>query len=281
MLSVMYLVPLLVARAVAADGASSLGPVVLLPARFEARAGETLQVRLRDGADAGLAWGDHPTTWTFVRAAGTQENRDTLPGADAKDPAGAASIPLTTPGATMIGVEFAPRTVRMSREDLDRALQALVTDADRQKVLDAAPQGKPLSVRVTAGAKSLIRVLTPEGTAPATDAQTPGSKSGQFNEIRVLLDPLASLVGGDISVRFHADYDKAAKARASATNLDSGKAQPLTSDASGIALFHMDEPGPWRVTFTTARPAPKGDNVDVIVYSGSLTFAATRTEVSK
>lgn len=276
MLSALFLATLLAVRAGLTLAPPTPGPLVLVPDRFEVRAGEQIRIGLQ-GTDGGaLDWGGHPTTWTFVRVAGTQENFDRFPGTDA----GPARIALATPGVTMLCAEFAPTTLVMTRAELDTTLGTLVTDAEREKVLSGLVADR-VRVRVTAGAKSLVRTLTQEGSQPAIDAQTAGSKSGQFNEVRVLLDPINSLVGGDISVRFHADYDKAARARATATNLDTGQSQALTSDASGIALFHLDEPGRWRVAFTTARPAPKGDSVDVILYSASLTFANTNVGAPK
>ncbi len=187
-----------------------------------------------------------------------KENRDRAPAGDAAA-AGVAgapiTIPLEHPGITMIGADFAPVTTRLTPPELRDLLDISVTAAERDKILKEFPEGKPARVRTIHSAKTLVRVLPPDPAAPIPpDAQTTGSKSGQINEIRLLLDPIESMVGGDITVRLHADSDKAANARAVATNLESGKAQEFIANSSGIGLFHLNEPGRWRLTYAHRAP---------------------------
>src|SRR5690606_35220921 len=128
------------------------------------------------------------------------------------------------------------------------------------------PNDKPIRARLVRGCKTLLHVTPANPAAPAPpDAQTSVSKFGHASEIRTLIDPLNSLVGGDVMVRFHANYDKAARSRAFATNISSGATQEFTADDSGIGYFHMNQPGRWRVQFAAARRAPEGDDTDVII----------------
>lgn len=293
MLDVLCVVPMMVASAVASAVASRapapvLAPLAIVPATFDARAGDTLALRLEEGTAPGrpLAWADHPASWYFLRVAGSQENREAVPGVAREGGGGGvagvpADVALEHAGVTMIGVDFAPATARLTHAELEESLGRLVTDEQRERVLAGVPKERPVNVRLFHSAKSLVRVGPKDAGAPQPpDAQTTGSKSGQFNEIRVLLDPLESLVGSDITVRFHAEYEKAAATRGVATNLDTGRSQVFVSDSSGIGLFHLNEPGRWRVDFTAARPAPEGDTADVVLYSATLTFA-TRAEVAE
>jgi hypothetical protein len=285
MLDILCVVPMMVASATASRApVPVLAPLAIMPAAFDARVGDALKLGLEEAAPLGrpLAWSDHPASWCFLRVAGSQENRDAVPGIAPGGVAGApAEVPLEHAGVTMIGVDFAPTTARLTHPQLQETLSRLVTDEQRDRVLAGVPNDRPVNVRLFQSAKSLVRVGPKDPGAPQPpDAQTTGSKSGQFNEIRVLLDPLESLVGSDITVRFHAEYEKAAATRGVATNLDTGNAQAFVSDSSGIGLFHMNEPGRWRVDFTAARPAPKGDTADVVLYAATLTFA-TRAEVPK
>src|SRR5688572_10593976 len=281
MIGAFLYVPAMAAYISAAQPSGALPATpVLMPDRFEARVGEQLALALESTARAPVAWNAQTATWFFVRVAGTQENRDQPP--PAAGAGGSISVPLGNPGVTMVGADFAVTNTRLTLNQLREVLDASVTPAERDKILKELPADKPVRVRTAHSVKSLVRVLPADPEAPIPlDAQTTVSKSGQFNEIRMILDPLNSLLGGDISVRLAADTDKAPRARLFATNLESGKMQDVVADGSGIALFHLREPGRWRLAFTTARRLTGDETADVALYSASVTFAANRTEVPK
>lgn len=284
MIDVFLLLPaLLAATAPPAAPPSTLTPLALAPDRFTHRVGDTLTLRLatpNGAADAPAPWSAAPVSWFFVRVAGTQENRSAVqPIADAQGDL--VTIPLGHPGVTMIGIDFAPTVRTLTRDQLRAILDAGVTPSERDRILKALPEDKPVRVRSIRSAKALVQV---RGDDPNfVDAQTTGSKAGLVNEVRVLLDPLTSLIGGDITLRLHADYDKAASTLAHVANLDTGKLQQFTSDSSGIGLFHLTDPGRWRIDFMTTR-LPAADpppDADLILLSGTLVFESTRTEVPK
>jgi hypothetical protein len=262
-------------RAAAQPAADPLALHVLeAPARVEAAEAVEVQLVRVDGvARTEVAWADRPARWFFVRTGGTQENHDSAPVAAAGDGPARAQVQIPIRGVAMVGADLEERIVSVPAS----ALVALARDK-------AGITG-PLTPLEALG-DAVVRVRMVESAATLSRAGAPGQeqamspairKSAQAVEIRPLLDPLSSAIGGDIFVRVYIRGGGLGGGRIAATALRSGAVQRVVLDGHGIGHFAFDEHGPWRLTVRHLTPStppstPDDGESDWTLYSGSLTF---------
>ncbi|MEX2219011.1 MAG: DUF4198 domain-containing protein [Phycisphaerales bacterium] len=248
------------------SGAAHPGPLralALRPASFTVQPGQPVALTLRTQGPEPEPW--PPASWMFIRVASTQRNFDDPP-RNARDEATAT---LDTPGVGLVGLDFAPGEVTASRPDL----RAFIAERGR------APEDAPIAgdgqvaLRRVQSVKAILRAGAPGQEVGASEAT---GKSGQQVEIRPLMDPLATPVGGDIAVRCYAASGSAPGARLIATHEPTGQRQESTADASGIARFTLTAPGPWRIEF---HELIAGD--PPTLYSATLTFEAPAPELQR
>lgn len=222
----LYPVSMLAALCLAASmgGTRSLA---LVPERFEFREGELVPMYLREG-DSATPWREQHVRWLFVRGGGRQANLDRVP------PGPRVMLELSTPGATMIGLD-APWTV------------------------DA------MGTRHVRSAAALLLVTAGDGDVPPS--ATAVSKSGLEVEIRPIMDPTNAAVGSDIAFRLYRKGDAQAGTALIARHAD-GESQRILTGPEGFATMHVTKPGVWLVSTMFTRMAAEVPEV----CSGTLTF---------
>jgi hypothetical protein len=229
----------------------------VVPASFAAEPGQPLALTLRGQNGAALPWPE--VRWMLLRVASTQRNLDDAP----QDQRGQVSISLATAGTGIVGVDFEPRRHETTFEDL----RAFVLERGRAADQALLQGAGPLTVDLVQSTKTVVTC----GRADQADGQSESvSKSGQQVEIRPLMDPAATPIGGDIAVRTYITGAGAGGARVLATHVASGRFQDFTCDASGIGHFTLDQAGIWRIELSELRRA--GNNPTL--YSCTLTFEA-------
>jgi hypothetical protein len=251
------------------DGAAAepLAVRCLAPESYQVQPGADLRVQLvqvGDGQALAAPWAEHPVRWMFVRTGGTQDNFDEVPrGGPADGDAALVRVPLA--GVAVIGVDLRERALDVPRAQLE---DFVAKHASR----DGAAAG---------GAEELVRVRRVESAAALVRAGEVGQeqarsaatgKTGLAAEIRLLMDPVTTAVGGDIAVRIYTRGAGLGNGRVFATALESGRVQEFRVDERGIGFFTLAEKGQWRIEMHHLA-APEGeDEAQWVLYSGTVVF---------
>jgi hypothetical protein len=276
-------VPLLLAACgtsalAAADGLPS---TYLTPAKHGGAVGERVAVRVESGKGVDAQPIDWPTSkidWLFVRAPGTQENRENVGPADPKDDF--IEVTLTKPGVTMVGLDTKPSVTNVTGKKLKEFLRRTAPEETQKDLLAGIADEEKVRVQRIESAKTLVRVRDADGKPPSHSAVAQ-SKTGQVVEIRALADPTMVAVGSDLPVRAYVGGDKQPGVKMLATCVTTGKTQQALTDSSGSCHFRIDSTGVWRIEFHYARTLETDPDADWVVYSATLTFEATRTGAGK
>lgn len=222
------------------------------------------------------AWPADNIRWLFVRAHGSQENRDTLEPQRAGGDT--ARIDLAHGGVQMIGIDFKPRIETVTAAALRTFLEAHAP-ADALQPLAGVPADQTFRVRRIESTKLLVRAANGE----AAPSEVATGKSGQKAEIRPLADPTCLPVGGDLPLRLYADGDKCGNVRMLATHVASGATREIAVNQSAFANLSISAAGVWRVEFCKAAPAGEDEKpeADWVIWSASATFETPAMEGGK
>ena len=253
----------------------------LAPAQHAATVGKQVAVRVEAGEGEvvrPVAWPTERIDWLFVRAPGTQENREDV---GPRDPQGNfIEVALTKPGVTLIALDTKPAETTFTGKQFKafarRALLSTAYDAAVASIADAAQ----VRTRRIESAKTLVRVADPTGK-PTSHSAVAQSKTGQAVEIRPLADPTMATVGSDLPVRAYVAGSKQVGVKVLATCVATGKTQEAIADSSGSCHFRISDPGVWRIEFHHLTSAPDDAKTDWMIYSATLTFEAPRTGAGK
>jgi len=243
----------------------------LTPSDFTPQLGAAVDLRFRTGT-AGDAWPAGQVQWLFVRGGATQENRhDVRPEQPKSD---FVALEIKHAGVTLVGVDLQPTILELTGVELRSFLVANAADAAvLRKARALAPQGKH-RVRHVASAKTLMRALPREGLAQPSAIAT--SKTGQAVEMRLLVDPTLTPIGGDVPLRVYVNGEKKTGVKVRATCVATGKAQTFITDSVGSGHFCLNAAGQWRVEVHHARPLEGDDSADWVIHTATLTFKTTR-----
>jgi hypothetical protein len=249
----------------------------LTPDSFDSKVGSIVRLTLvqESGPEQG---GIVPAPWPnaidrfFIRVAGIQDNRTTLPAEAVGDGPAVAVLPLTEPGVTMVVLDWKPELIEVDPASFRAFLSSRVNGAAAERV----PDGRPVRVRHVASAKALLRVAA-KGPQPP-DAATATSKSGQAVEIRAVFDPTVTPVGADLPVRVYIRGDSESGALVRVEHVAGGHSARFITNAKGMGDFRVTADGPWRMAFQTARKLTEDPDADWEVCSGTLTFSSPGAE---
>ncbi len=290
-----------VLSALFAASASAQSVAWLEPQAFETKPNQPLTLSwFRTNAppppkqDSPEPWPENSCRWFFVRVAGTQENRDSIPAlpvlptpiiadpapgaapsAPANNQPGSSAIwSFTTPGTAMIGLDLRPTIESVEAEDFRKFLEAHAAPSCLA-LLDAHADDEPLRIKRLESTKAFIQVLDAQGQrVEAGASETPASKSGQHVEVRTLMDPTAAAIGSDIPCRVYEKGDAVAGGRLIATHVATSVAQSIIADAKGIASFRLSDSGEWRLEFHHAEALKDSPEAPIVLYSATLVFQA-------
>jgi hypothetical protein len=253
----------------------------LAPAQYAATVGEQVAVRVEAGdgeAVRPVPWPTERIDWLFIRAPGTQENREDV---GPRDPQGNfIEVALTKPGVTLIALDTKPTETTVAGKQFKafarRTLPSTAYDAAIAGIADAAQ----VRTRQIESAKTLVRVADPTGK-PASHSAVAQSKTGQAVEIRPLADPTMVTIGSDLPVRAYVGGSKQVGVKVLATCVATGKTQQAIADSTGSCHFRISDPGVWRIEFHHLTSPPDDTKTDWVIYSATLTFEASRTGAGK
>ncbi len=246
----------------------------LTPGHYTARVGDTLPVRITQGAAARatpVAWPAADLKWFMIRGGDTQQNHHAV-NPSPSDPQ-VVNVPLQHAGVTLIAL------------DADRVETAVDSNALQQFIADhIAPAQIPAEfkhvtasdlprIRRVVSSKTLVRVSSADGeSGPPSEMAI--AKTGQRAEIRLMIDPTYTKVGSDIPIKAYIDAGGAGKVQFQATHVPTGKTQTFIANQGGAGYFRMSDAGEWRVEFHDIRPARKDPDADWLLSSATLTFEA-------
>jgi hypothetical protein len=253
----------------------------LTPVRHAATAGQRVAVRVETGDGQAVrpaAWPTERIDWLFVRAPGTQENRENVGPRDANGDF--IEVPLSKPGATLIALDTKPVETTISGRQFKAFARRTMSSQAYEATVAGIADTTQVRTRRIESAKTLVRVADPTGK-PASCSAVAQSKTGQAVEIRPLADPTMAAVGSDLPVRAYVGGDKLAAAKVLATCVVSGKTQEAITDSSGSCYFRIDTAGVWRVEFHHITPVPDDEKVDRAIYSATLTFETPKEGAGK
>jgi hypothetical protein len=244
--------------------APKIEPILLVPDKYRVSPGATLALHAEGVEFVSAAAGSSTvrltrTAWpgdleAFLwRAAGNQENRDTMPA----DP----TLVLNDADATMIGMTLKPVAIEVAGRDLREVVP------EQASLRAALPEASArVKMQLERGAKTLVRV----GESGASETSI--SKTTLNAELRPLLDPTILRAGGDLPLRFHRHGEGVEAARIVALERDSGTRLETVTDAHGGARLTLPRAGEWVLIGWTVR-APDGEHPDWVVTIATLTFA--------
>lgn len=253
----------------------------LTPARHTAAVGQRVAVRVEQGDGAVVrpaAWPTERIDWLFVRAPGTQENREDVGPREANG--NFIDVPLSRPGVTLIALDTKPAETTNSGRQFKAFAQRAMPSQAYETVAASIGDATQVRTRRIESAKTLVRVADP-GHKPASHSAVAQSKTGQAVEIRPLADPTMVSAGSDLPVRAYVGGSKQVGVKVLATCVATGQTREAVTDSSGSCHFRIDAAGVWRIEFHYITSAPDNPNVDWAIYSASLTFEAPRTGAGK
>lgn len=253
----------------------------LKPASHAATVGQRVAVRVEQGDGKVVqpaAWPTESIQWLFVRAPGTQENREDVGPQDAKG--NAIDVSLAKPGVTLIAFDTKPAELPLTGERFKRFARRVLPSETRDAVVFGLADTDQVRVRRVESAKTLVRVADPAGR-PASHSAVAQSKTGQEVEIRPLADPTMVTVGSDLPVRTYVEGSKRVGVKVIATCVATGKTYEAISDSSGSCHFRIDAGGVWRIEFHHIAPLPNDEQADWALYSATLTFEAPQEGAGK
>ncbi len=270
---------LLAAAGVAA--AAGQATTCLVPATHTASVGQRVAVRVEAGigpAVRPVAWPTDRIDWLFVRAPGTQENREDVGPRDAGG--NFIDVTPTKSGVTLIALDTKPAETTLLGRQFKAFAHRVLPSETYQRVADDITDAAQVRTRRIESAKTLVRVADPTGKPPS-HSSVAQSKTGQAVEIRPLADPTMVTVGSDLPVRTYVGGSKQVGVKVLATCAATGKTLEAITDSSGSCHFRIDAAGVWRIEFHHIAPVPNDARVDRAIYSATLTFEAPRTGAAK
>jgi hypothetical protein len=244
------------------------------------------------GRESPVSWSEHPVSWFFIRTGATQENFDDAPtppappippapppvppaAPPAEAQALAATVQIPIRGVALIGADFQERVILLPAAALLALAKEEGLAAAAETLRDLGDIQAPTQVRVRlVNSAAVLTRARGEAGVVGEQAMSPAiRKSGQAVEIRPLIDPVDSLVGGDIFIRVYLRGAAMGGGRVRATALASGVAQQVATDRSGIGHFTLSEAGGWRLSLRhLARSDADDSGSDWTLYSGTLSF---------
>ena len=242
----------------------------LSPDSFTKNLNEPVHVHIDVGARQNTSvspWPADQLKWFFVRAEGTQANRDTIQATDRDK--NIAVVTISRPGVTMIGFDYKPAIKVLPGTDLALFLAQNVTGADADPaVLQLMP--RRVRVRRIESATTMIRVPAKDGQIHSSAIAL--SKTGLSAEIRPMFDPTILSVGSDLPVKIYVPAAKKVSIKVQATTVEGNKTVEKTTDATGATYFRITHPGKWRLEFHHAQKLENDAAADWMIHSGTLTF---------
>jgi hypothetical protein len=260
-----------VAILVGTAAAGTLPVSYLLPDKFVITAGGQVSLRMESGtplAAQTVAWPADKLSWFFIRADGTQENRDRVEATDGAKNATAVTVP--TPGVTVIGADLKPAVTQVTGAELSAFLIANVAGAAENPAVRRLTERQKVRMRRTESATTMVRV--PAGDERDLHSAVAQSKTGQAVEIRPLFDPTMLKVGADFPVRVYVAGTKQSGAKVQATSTAAGATEAKRADSSAATSFTIGHAGVWRIEFHHAELLENDAEADWAVYSTTLTF---------
>jgi hypothetical protein len=244
--------------------APQLEPILLVPDRYRAEPGGKLTLHA-ERAELGVAGAATPTTrlmriaWPaelegfFWRAAGKQENRDTMPA----DP----GLVLNDADSSLVGMTLESAALEVTGRDLRDLLPP-------GAAVSASPPEASLrvGVQIERAAKTIVRI----GESGASE--TAISKTTLVVDLRPLLDPTILRAGGDLPLRFYRRGEGVGAAKIVALERDSGTRLETATDEHGGARLTLPRSGAWVVIGWAVR-APDAEHPGWEVAIATLTFA--------
>lgn len=239
--------------------APALGQSVAWLSPSDHRPGEGAEVliaQVRDeGGEAAAAPWIVPVR-LYQRSAFTQRNLQEQ-GADGPDGKTLRFLP-DQPGEWVIGADLPERIEMVPAAELRGFLE-------RHRAGTAPAMQGEVRLRRMESMATMI-------SAPGEAAPISVRKTGQRAEIRPLFDPMTIGTPSTIGLRTYIEGGKITGVLVRATNMATGDSTSFTSDREGIARATIDAPGPWRLEFHHAMPAPAGSAFDLTLYSTTVTF---------
>lgn len=252
--------------------ASALEPPYLSPARHVLDAGQPVDIQIVRGVSkaATATWPATPLPWVCIRGPVGQQNLHNVSAAQV-----GGSTRQVTPepaGLTLIGANLAPQVATMSGAAFAAFLKQNVADypADKLPAADAT-----VRIRQIASAKTFVRARSSDGAAYPSSIAT--SKVGQDVEIRPLMDPTTTGVGGDLPLRTYVRNGSRRGAQVHATHVPSGKTQSTTTDDVASAVIRLNAPGLWRVHFHHVVPLTGDPQAEWELFTATLSFEVPAT----
>lgn len=263
--------------ACAVTAAASQTVTYLAPEKHTAAVADRVAVYVTIGDGSTVqqaAWPDEKIDWLFVRAAGTQTNRQDVGPAE---PNGRfINVPMTRPGVTLIGIDIKPTVEHVRGQQLKEFLRRTTSPRPREDRVPAIADDARVRVRRIESAKTLVRVLAPDGK-PRSHSAIAQSKTGQAVEIRPLADPTMVAVGSDLPLRVYTQGGSPPGLRVLATCVTTDQTQEAVTDPSGTCHFRITDTGMWRIEFHHAEPLRSDPHADWAICSATLTFEVTLT----
>ncbi len=258
----------------AAAAAAGQTVTYLTPAQYAATIGQRVAVRVEVGDGKAVrqaAWPTEKIDWLFIRAPGTQKNRENVGPRNAND--NFINVPLTKPGVTMIALDTKPVEVILTGKQFKAFVRRTMPGEAYGNIIAGIADTVRIHTRRIESAKTLVRVADPKGK-PASHSAVAQSKTGQAVEIRPLADPTMVTVGSDLPVRAYVQGGSQVGVKVLATCFATGTTREVITDSSGSCHFRISAGGVWRIEFHDIRPLFGDAKADWAIYSATLTFEA-------
>jgi len=250
----------LLSAAFAPSWASADEPLFLVP-QNSVLTGQKAALDLKTGAGPTAPkanWKDHAVRWVFVKTGQIQENRDSVDGW--LDPQGVFVPPVLSPGAVVVGVDFAPTLEDLSVGDLRR----LLVDA-------APPKSATVKVKHFRSAVAILRTSWSVDDDPASHVAV--AETGLACEIRPLMDPTRLPSGADIKFEIAQRGREVEEAELRATSLVTGRTLAMAPDRAEGLNWKPESSGLYGLSCTFALPLKNDPEASYAVYSATVCFA--------
>jgi hypothetical protein len=266
-------------------GASGQTVTYLTPTTHTAALGQQVAVHIEAGEEAlvsRVGWPTEKIDWLFVRAPGTQTNRENV--GPAEPNGDFINVTLTKPGVTLVGLDTKSAVTAVPGQQFTGFILRTAPPERAKESVAAVGDASQVRVRRIESAKALVRVteagVPPRGTRVSHSAVAQ-SKTGQAVEIQPLADPTTVAVGSDLPVRAYVLGDKEVGVKVLATSVATGQVKSAITDSSGSCHFRIDAAGVWRIEFHQLKPLHGDPDADWAIYSATLTFEVVDTGAGK